>query len=88
MSAYIRQVKQTLQDPVFIVFVSCIMLVHLGSMTPIVHLVQRGLDIGKRRAPSRDVGMAEWLQNSQTYGNLNSDDSTRAIAEMFILRAV
>lgn len=46
VAMYSRQVARTLRDPVFIVWVSCIMLVHLGSMTPIVHLVQRGLDIG------------------------------------------
>ncbi|XP_043209480.1 uncharacterized protein LOC122374666 isoform X1 [Amphibalanus amphitrite] len=46
VTVYLRQVRNTLRDPVYCVWVSCIMLVHLGSMTPIIHLVQRGLDIG------------------------------------------
>ena len=47
VSEYVRQVRRTLRDPVFDVWVACIMLVHLGSMTPIVSLVQRGLDTGE-----------------------------------------
>ena len=48
---YIRQLFSTLRDPVFALWVSCTMLVHFGCMTPIVHLVQRGLDIGQQRRP-------------------------------------
>ena len=50
VSSYTRRVGSTLRDPAFVVWASCIMLVHLGSMTPIVHLVQRGLDTGQRRS--------------------------------------
>lgn len=44
---YLANARATLKDPPYVLWLFVMITVHLGTLTPIVHLVARGIDIGK-----------------------------------------